>query len=262
MLENLPPVGRQERHPEQIYSAIIDWLIESKAQPGERLPSEAELSRHFGVSRTTMREAIRILEHSGLVSVRRGRFGGMFVGSGAVPQVVAAIRTLILFDQTTPESLFDAREVIESEIARRAAERITDEQLATLESTMTSMREDLSADAVVDANARFHLTIADACGNGILQAMMTAIINLLKEIALHHSGDQETVGLKLDGHQAVLNALRNRDPDAAASAMRDHVKSMYAHASRRRALRNQNGDEPRQSEYSIANSAVISADDD
>lgn len=237
MLEDLAPVGRRARHPEEIYSAIMDWMIEKKAKPGDRLPSENELSTHFGVSRTTMREAIRILEHSGLVTVRRGRFGGMFVGSGAVPQVVAAIRTLLLFDQTTPQSLFEAREVIEVEVTRRAAEQITDEQLEMLESSIIAMKSDYSADNVVDANAKFHLTIADACNNSILQAMMTAIINLLQEIAVHESGDIETVDLKLEGHRDILAALRQRDSDAAANAMRLHVQSMYNHSSERRRLR-------------------------
>lgn len=226
MDQELRPVGGRERHAEQIYWAIVNWISGTQARRGDRLPNETELAARFQVSRPTLREAIRVLEYSGLVEVRRGRNGGLFVGGGAVPQVVGALRTLLLFDQTSLQELFDAREVLEVGTVRLAASQVTPEHLATLAATIRSMEEDLSVDAVIDANTTFHLAIADASGNAVLQAMMTALTKLLYEVVRHSPNDAPTVNLKLEGHRAIYDALIDRDPDAAVAAMRDHIRTM------------------------------------
>ncbi|MDQ3780447.1 MAG: FadR family transcriptional regulator [Chloroflexota bacterium] len=226
MDQQLRAVGGRERHAEQIYWAVVNWISATHARQGDRLPNETALAERFRVSRPTMREAIRVLEYSGLVEVRRGRNGGLFVGSGAVPQVVGALRTLLLFDQTSLQDLFDAREVLEVGTVRLAALQITPEHLAILAATIRSMEEDLSVEGVIDANTTFHLAIAEASGNAVLQAMMTALTKLLYEVVRHSANDVRTVGLKLEGHRAIYEALARRDQDAAVSAMRDHIRTM------------------------------------
>lgn len=223
----LPKIGGRDRHSSQIYWAMVDWITSSNARPGDRLPNEAELAERFAVSRPTIREALRVLEYSGLVTIRRGRNGGTFIGDGALPQVVGALRTLLLFDKGTITHFFEAREILETEVTRLAAKRITSEQLAILAGTMQSMERDLSIDAVVEANTVFHMTIADACENTILRAMMHALTNLLNELVRHAPNDQETVDLKLEGHRPIYDALARQDGDAAADAMRWHIRSMY-----------------------------------
>lgn len=226
MIDSLPRIGGRERHSEQIYWAMVDWLSETRVLPGDRLPGEVELADRFAVSRPTMREAIRVLEYSGLVESRRGRNGGLFVGQGAIPQVVGALRTLFIIGDKSRANLREAREIIEAGVTRLAASRITDEQLAILSRSIDQMASNQSVESVKESNDSFHLTIADACENEFLRAMMIALNSLLNELVHHTPDELDTFELKVAGHRRVLAALTQRDPDAAAAAMREHIQSM------------------------------------
>ncbi|MDQ3695722.1 MAG: FCD domain-containing protein [Chloroflexota bacterium] len=225
MAHQLSPVGSQERHPHQIYWAIVNWISANGARPGDRLPHEAELADQFRVSRPTMREAIRVLEYSGLVEVRRGRTGGLFVGAGGVPQVVGALRAFLLFDRSSLRDLFHSREVLEVELARLAATRATAADHAAMRTAIRQMESSAAAEAVVSANTAFHLVIADAAGNTILRAMMQAMTQLLNELVRHAPDDHATIALKLQGHLAIYDAIVAGDADAASEAMRDHIRA-------------------------------------
>jgi GntR family transcriptional repressor for pyruvate dehydrogenase complex len=218
-------VGNRERHPQQIYGAIVNWIIANEARPGDRLPHEAELAEQFRVSRPTIREAIRVLEYSGLVEVRRGRTGGLFVGAGGIPQVVSALRAFLLFDRSSLHDLFHSREVLEVELARLAASRATAADREAMLSAIHQMQESAAAEAVVSANTAFHLAVADAAGNSVLRAMMQAMTQLLNELVRHAPDDYATIALKLQGHIEIYGAVVNCDPEAAATAMRDHIRS-------------------------------------
>jgi GntR family transcriptional repressor for pyruvate dehydrogenase complex len=218
-------VGRRERHPQQIYWAIVNWISANGARPGDRLPHEAELAEQFRVSRPTMREAIRVLEYSGLVEVRRGRTGGLFVGAGGIPQVVSALRAFLLFDRSSLRDLFHSREVLEVELARLAATRATAADREAMLSAIRQMESASAAEAVVSANTAFHLAVADAAGNTVLRAMMQAMTQLLNELVRHGPDDHATIALKLQGHRETYDAIVTTDPDAAAEAMRDHIRA-------------------------------------
>lgn len=223
-------IGRQDRHSSQIYWAVVDWVIAAGFRSGDRLPNEAQLAEQFGVSRPTLREALRVLEYSGLVEIRRGRNGGTFIGQSALPQVVTALRTLLLLDQASASHFFEARSILETEVARLAATRITEQQLQILDGTLAVLEEDHSVEAVVSANTTFHMTIADACGNSILRAIMHALTHLLNELVRHVPNDQQTVDLKLKGHRPIYEALERHDACGAAEAMHDHIETMFIHA--------------------------------
>lgn len=238
MDNSLPRIGGKERHSEQIYWAMVDWLAKTDAHPGVRLPNEIELAERFGVSRPTMREALRVLEYSGLVESRQGRNGGLFAGQGAVPQVIGTIRTLFIIGNRSRESLYEARTIIEVGVARVAATRITDEQLAILAGAIAELEADDSIETVKRTNSTFHMTIADSVCNNIMRAIMIALISLLNEMAPDTSGDAERHRHRLEGHRAIYDALRRRDPDGAAAAMSDHLQEM---TTRRQAVEALNG---------------------
>jgi GntR family transcriptional repressor for pyruvate dehydrogenase complex len=219
---SLPRIGGKERHSQQIYWAMVDLLARADYLPGTRLPNEVALAERFAVSRPTMREAIRVLEYSGLVESRQGRNGGLFVGEGAMPTVMGAIRTLFIINNRSSDNLYEARTLLEVGIARLAATKITDEQLEAMAESIARAEADHSAEGVRESNQVFHMTLVEAAGNEILRAIMLALINLLNEMAA--SG--VTVTTRLDGHRAILAALRRRDPDAAAVAMSDHLQEM------------------------------------
>jgi GntR family transcriptional regulator, transcriptional repressor for pyruvate dehydrogenase complex len=218
----LPRIGGKERHAQQIYWAMVDLLAKADYRPGTRLPNEIALAERFAVSRPTMREAIRVLEYSGLVESRQGRNGGLFVGEGAMPTVLGAIRTLFIINNRSSDNLYEARTLLEVGIARLAATKISDEQLETMADSIARSEADHSVGAVRESNRVFHMTLVEAAGNDILRAIMLALISLLNEMA--PSG--ATMDTRLDGHRAILAALRQRDPEAAAAAMSDHLQEM------------------------------------
>jgi GntR family transcriptional repressor for pyruvate dehydrogenase complex len=230
MDDSLPRIGSKERHSEQIYWAMVDWLAKTDAHPGTRLPNENELAVRFGVSRPTMREALRVLEYSGLVESRQGRHGGLFAGQGAVPQVIGAIRTLFIIGNRSRANLYEARAIIEVGVARVAATRITGEQLAILADAIAELEADDSIETVKRTNSTFHMTIADAVDNNIMRAIMVALISLLNEMASDAPGDPTRQRHGLAGHRAIYDALRRHDPDAAAAAMTDHLNAMFGPA--------------------------------
>jgi GntR family transcriptional repressor for pyruvate dehydrogenase complex len=226
MDDSLPRIGSKERHSEQIYWAMVDWLAKIDAHPGMRLPNENELADRFGVSRPTMREALRVLEYSGLVESRQGRHGGLFAGQGAVPQVIGALRTLFIIGNRSRENLYEARAIIEVGVARVAATRINDEQLAILANAIDELERDDSMETVKRTNSTFHMTIADSVCNNIMRAIMVALISLLNEMAPDTSGDPERQRHRLEGHRAIYEALLHHDPDGAAAAMSAHLNQM------------------------------------
>ena len=173
-----------------------------------------------------MREALRVLEYSGLVESRQGRNGGLFAGQGAVPQVIGALRTLFIIGNRSRENLYEARAIIEVGVVRAAATRIADEQLAILAAAIDELEADESIETVKRTNSTFHMTIADGVGNNILRAIMIALISLLNEMSPDTSGDPERQRHRLEGHRAIYEALRRHDPDAAAAAMSEHLNEM------------------------------------
>ncbi len=230
MVDQLPQIGGRERHAEQIYWAIVTWLSENDLRPGERMPGEVELAERFAVSRPTMREAIRVLEYSGLVESRRGRNGGLFVGKGAIPQVIGALRTLFIIGDKSRANLREAREVVEAGVARLAASRITEAQLAILKQSLDQLAADKSVESVRKSNNDFHLTIAEASGNDMLRGMMIALHSLHNELVQHTPDEIEAFELKLSGHRHIYAALKKRDSDAAGKAMVEHIQSMRRHS--------------------------------
>jgi GntR family transcriptional repressor for pyruvate dehydrogenase complex len=224
MEETLPRIGGKERHAQQIYWAMVDLLARADYRPGTRLPNELALAERFAVSRPTMREAIRVLEYSGLVESRQGRNGGLFVGAGAMPTVMGAIRTLFIINNRSSDNLYEARTLLEVGIARLAATKITDEQLERMAASITRVEADCSLGVARESNEVFHLTLVEAAGNDILRAIMQALISLHHEMGPNSA----TTSTGLSGHKAILDALRRRDPDAAASAMTDHLHEMAA----------------------------------
>jgi DNA-binding FadR family transcriptional regulator len=172
----------------------IRQLVQSgELKPGDRLPSERELSRRLGVSRSTLREAIRALVVMNILVPRHG--DGTYVSS-LEPELLSAPFTFAVDAQPALQKhLLEARRVLEPACARIAATRITDEELAELD------------------DVELHTAIARATRNPILLALMGSIGTLAPESAARSRR----------GHRAIIAALRRRDPDAAAVAMERHL---------------------------------------
>jgi GntR family transcriptional regulator, transcriptional repressor for pyruvate dehydrogenase complex len=213
---------------ERIAHQIRVYLAEQGLQPGDRIGTEHELAREFGVSRPTLREALRLLAGSHLIQVTQGRSGGIFVAhtanEGMGRNVSDSIATMLAADSVSLDQLLEARIFLEVPLAGLAAEHATDETVAALEAAIADAAgNDPASDVFRLADARFHEVLAIAAGNELLFAFTRWILDVLQPSLI------ERIGASLDGaeilaqHRAILRAVKRRQPAAAQRAMREHL---------------------------------------
>ncbi len=219
------PTRRAPKMSERIANRIADQILGGDIRPGDRLPTEKEMVAEFGVARTTVREALRLLESHGLITIRAG------VGGGPVacrPQFASLGNTLKLFLQLEGANLsdvIDTRLTLEPVVAQQATPRITDERLGELQAVLDSIRanpDDYSN--FVEKNARFHTIIYTATGNPVLRIFMETLLQLVAEADPVSRHPEVTRAAAVDAQQLVLNAMRSRNAVAAAEAMEAFVQ--------------------------------------
>lgn len=192
-----------------------------KYMPGARLPSERLLTQQLGVSRTTLREAIRILEAQGLVESRRGAAGGLTV---LTPQEQPGLLKQRLRDHVdTFEEIVEFRLAIECAASRLAAVRRTDEDLARLERTLDDLRFSENLPQFRAADNAFHLAIADVARNSMLrEAIEDARIAMFTFIDVLFYSEVMRLAQHND-HSQILLAIKTADAHEASEAMAAHI---------------------------------------
>lgn len=191
--------------------------------PGTRLPPERELAEQFGISRSTLRQALKTLTETGHLVALRGRTGGTFVAdeppSVAFPSVPG--------DYASWRDFFDMRLAIELGAVVLAAERATADHLARLEAHNAAMRR--AADAWADyrrEDAFFHLTIAEATGSARIVASMTGVQGELNELLAHAPHPPTAMEAATYQHAEIVAAVRARDAAKAVELMRLHTEGL------------------------------------
>ena len=210
------------------FEAAIENLTEAieraRLRRGDRLPSESELALALGISKPTLRQALRVLELSGLVTVRRGKGGGIVVASDLVP---SALSTAVAVEESAVIDALRARRVLERAVALEALERATDADLAELERTIDLLERHLGErSSVMRADAMFHRAMVRACHNATIQAAMHVLARSLAPIRDAYSGGVERDRDTLDVHRRQLDALRRRDRDDLERVLDEHLRML------------------------------------
>ena len=210
-----------ERIAEQIEKRILDGELRF----GDRLPTERELADQFQVSRTAVREAMKILAQKGLVDMRPGR--GTIVIDGAREAMENSIGLLMkmkIGEVGGSDNLVEVRTILETEIAALAAARATEEDIAAMREAIRVMDESLDdADAYIVADNSFHEALARGTQNPLILVLLNSIVNLLSE--------QRKQIFAVDGgpqrgqihHKRILESIVRRDPVSARAAMSSHL---------------------------------------
>lgn len=215
---------REERLPERVARQLQDLIVQGVIKTGVRLPTERELAEMFGVSRTVVREAIHSLAARGLLEVRTG--GGTYVSSPCTESVTQSLSLLLRVrtEDFVLEHLREARRVLEVEIAGRAAERATEEDIADLEDILRRTQEALDdRDALAKADVEFHRALAVSTHNPLYLILLESISDLLMEIRRISLQDIETMQRALYHHRDVFEKVKSRNPDEARRAMDAHM---------------------------------------
>jgi GntR family transcriptional repressor for pyruvate dehydrogenase complex len=200
---------------------LEEEILSGRAVAGSRLPSERALADRYGVSRPVVREVMRALVERSLVEVVPGR--GTFVRSARAVDAAPRMTALLRRRQPTPRDLVEARTMLECTAAELTADRATPADLAA----MANALDRLEAAGGVLERARydlaFHLAIARAAHNPVIDTMFGAISGFAIELMLRNLNDPAVAPASLPLHTAILDAIRSRDPAAASAAMADHL---------------------------------------
>jgi GntR family transcriptional regulator, transcriptional repressor for pyruvate dehydrogenase complex len=215
---------------DHIVGQIREAIASGGIAPGERLPSERELGATFGVSRTTLREALRALEAQGVIEIRTGSRGGAFVAEPSAEHVAGALRALLRFRSATARELAEFREPFEAENAAWAARRADPAALLELEHIVGDVHASAQDAAVPWADVaalevRFHEAVARATGNSVRAAIMSAILDALERAfrAVPVPEGSPLRGELVPELRAIVDAIHAGDDAAAGEAMRAHV---------------------------------------
>jgi GntR family transcriptional regulator, transcriptional repressor for pyruvate dehydrogenase complex len=216
---------------EQIAREIRMYVEREGLRPGDRIGTEHELAREFGVSRPTLREGLRRLAGTHLIRVQKGRAGGVFVDNtpnvGIGRHVSESIAAMLESKTVSLCELLEARMFLEVPLAALAAQNANEETIAALADAIADATgRDPASDEFRLADARFHRAIAVSAGNDLLLTFTSWILDVLQPSLIAHLGSALDVDEIICQHQAILRAIRRHERTAAERAMRQHIESM------------------------------------
>ena len=224
MSQNEGPIRTQKLH-EQVAERLQAMILERQMQPGDRLPSERELQAMYGIGRPAVREALLLLERSGLIALRRGN--PAMVISANPESIIREMQPSVahfLADPNGVKQLQAARKLLECAIARQAAKMRTEEDLAKMWDALERSREYLDDTAVFETiDLEFHAAIVGVLKNSVFDVAFQAMNEWLKgqrTIALALPGQTD---FTLENHTAIYNAIAAGDADGAENAMNFHL---------------------------------------
>lgn len=235
VLPELTPVAGDDLHTlkrvrkayEQVYDQLREMILSGRLRQGHRLPSEAELATQFGVSRSTVREALRLLLAEGMIRTAKGAGGGSFVTLPTVDHISEFlernVELLSHTDDVTLAEFLETRQLIEVFAVRQAAVRRTPEDVEALRATLLPSDSELPADAQYQHNKEFHAVLVGACGNSLLRIAAQPIFYVLQNNLARSTLTLEFPRKVCSEHGEILEAIEAGDPDLAEERMRFHL---------------------------------------
>jgi GntR family transcriptional regulator, transcriptional repressor for pyruvate dehydrogenase complex len=214
------PIERRKVYT-QIAERLLGQIGAGHLRPGDPLPTERQLTQSFRVGRSSVREALRILESQGVI---KPVDSGAFVVADASSPLYHSLDLLLTLQGATLRELFEVRKILEAESAALAATRRTESELLAMAGAIEEMKDSLQTqERYIAADLRFHLTIAAATRNRMTQHMMQAIRAPLQHALGSIYYIPGSAQRSIDQHRQILQAIRLGDPAAARQRMREHL---------------------------------------
>lgn len=224
----------------QVSDQLRTLILSGELEPGSRLPNETDLATLFGVSRSTVREALRALSSQGMLSTTRGVGGGSFIAHPEPEQITRYLETSLGLlsgaDEVSVQELLEIREMLEVPAASLAAERRTEADLVTLESILEQERVAHPSNDGYEEHRLFHQTILELSGNALLPVLTQPLFVTLRTRFLRDQAPPQFWGDVEDDHLRIYERIRAGDADGAKRAMSQHLASLartYEHIDRR-----------------------------
>jgi len=213
-----------------VESDLLRWMLSGEFQPGDRLPSELELSESLSVSRSVVREALKRLQRVGLITTVHGSGGGSFVQTPDLSSLTEQLRLYLQLKGVTIANLMEARMILAPPMAALAAERATHDDIDDLERIWHANGENPAESEPGELIESFHLKLAAMTRNPALEAAARPLIQLVttafRPAATKRALEGEPSILALQW--AVLDAVKRRDPELARNRMLELMEAAYA----------------------------------
>lgn len=218
---------------QQIFDFLFSQIKNGVLKPGDKLPTERTLSETLGVSRNSLREALKALSYIGLVSTRQG--GGTYVTCHNADFLSSVLKYITVIDDNLIYEVLQVRGALESEAARLATENATNEEINKIEEIITK-RENLTQsmeqnpekyrEELNELDSKFHMAISKASGNSVIFEFISAISDIFR---IHQNKAAEwfqSPSKSNTFHRKIFNAMKNRNPELAKEIMFQHIESI------------------------------------
>ena len=217
---------RPQKIPEEIVYQVKSLIKQGKLQPGEKLPPERELADLFGVGRSSLREAINILETLGFIEIKKRK--GIFVRSVSSVSILDPMQQILEEDSNTLYKLYELRKDIELASVFMAAKLRTGTELTEIKNALERMEDDARHTYLsLHADLDFHLAIARATHNFFRVHILKNILDLAEDymglITEKLLEEKSSILIVVDQHKKIYQAIQQRDPESARSLMDDHL---------------------------------------
>jgi len=217
---------RSGKRSELIAQQIRESIVSGRMKPGDQLPPERELTERFEASRISVREALKGLEASGLLTIKPG--SGVFVAEVSVKPLSQSLSSILRIQKASISDVTEARIILEPGVARLACERITPEEIQSLEENIKEAERIVKSNSPAQfQNIEFHAIIARSIHNPVVTSTMTPVFDVLKEMNLEMREDQsrraKISGQALVSHKEIVKAFREKNPQRVYELMLKHV---------------------------------------
>lgn len=212
----------------RVYESIADQIREliysGVFKPGDKLPSERELSNQFKVGRMAVREALRILEHSGFIYIKQGSLGGAFIKNADTTVISRSISDMIKLRNIPLNSLTETRLGIEMVVLEFAIQRINNDDLYLLDQNIRETEQQiLKGSRATEWNINFHLLLAKASKNPLFEKIIESIMNVTKSFLLSVKPDIHHINRVMNYHKEIYEAIKEKNLPLAKEIMEEHL---------------------------------------
>lgn len=221
------PISSDRLH-ERVARQLRDAILDGSYQPGDRLPSERELTDLFQVSRSAVRQALLLLQQQGLLTVRQGNGGGAFVSGRRMDPLLHAFENLLAVQGVTIEQFLAAKAILEPTISAASASFADDDDLAALKQNLDACDQALAdgkpiAQLVLD----FHLLVAAATHNPILELVLVALVRIADRLPTAPQDQTDDWEGVLDSHRAIYKAIARRSAKTVQRLTSEHLNQVW-----------------------------------
>ena len=213
---------QKKRAYEDIVKQIRGLIEKGRLKRGDQLPAERELTDTFKVSRATVREAILSLEATNLVQRRQG--DGTYVIASSEEALVEPLASALFHEKDDIIDIFSIRKIIEPEVAQLASDHAAPEEIRELEKILVNQESEVKSGSYsVQTDTEFHHLLARMAKNRVMERLLLALFDLLERTRNQYLQSKERAEKSLQGHQAILSAIKNGNGSGARQAMRRHL---------------------------------------